>query len=111
MRRFHTRISSSTPPATTLVSSDAEPAFAASTRRRSTNSPGTGSASVMPKKSFSWVLAMTSAMPLVNPITTGRGMKRGAGEPPDDEQHARHHRAHEQSIEAVLRDDPGHDHH
>ena len=32
----------------------------------------------MPKKSLSWVLAMTSAMPLVKPMTTGRGMNRTA---------------------------------
>ena len=32
----------------------------------------------MPKKSLSCVLAMTRAMPLVKPITTGRGMNRTA---------------------------------
>jgi hypothetical protein len=42
------------------------------------NSPGTAPSSVMPKKSLSCVLAMTSAMPLVKPMTTGRGMKRTA---------------------------------
>lgn len=41
---------------------------------RAMNSPGTASSSVMPKKSLSWVLAITSAMPLVKPMTTGRGM-------------------------------------
>ena len=32
----------------------------------------------MPSTSRSCVLAITSAMPLVNPMTTGRGMKRTA---------------------------------
>ena len=36
------------------------------------NSPGT--AISRPRKSFSWVLAMTSAMPLVKPMITGLGM-------------------------------------
>ena len=70
------------------------------------NSPGTGPASVMPKKSLSCVLAMTSAMPLVKPMTTGRGMYRTAVPVPvsahDDEQHAGHHRAHEQAVDAVA---------
>jgi hypothetical protein len=45
---------------------------------RPTNSPGTGPSNVMPKKSLICVLAITSAMPLVKPMTTGRGMKRTA---------------------------------
>jgi hypothetical protein len=63
----------------------------------------------MPKKSLICVLAMTSAMPLVKPMTTGRGMKRtavpDAGEAHDHEHDAGHHRAHEQAVYAVLRDD------
>jgi hypothetical protein len=45
---------------------------------RPTNSPGTLPAKVIPKKSLSCVLAMTSAIPLVKPMTTGRGMNRTA---------------------------------
>ena len=40
---------------------------------RSQNSPGTF-CKVKPKKSLICVLAISTAMPLVNPITTGRGM-------------------------------------
>ena len=46
---------------------------AASTCIRPTNSPGT-SAIRSPKKSLIWVLAIRTAMPLVKPTTTGRGM-------------------------------------
>ena len=49
-------------------------------------------------------------MPFVNPTTTGRGMNFTAvpepGDAEDDEENARHHRAHEQAVDAVLRDDP-----
>ena len=52
-------------------------------------------------------------MPLVKPTTTGRGMKlhRGAqaGRAQDDEHDAGHHRAHEQAVDAVGRDDAGDD--
>ncbi len=40
---------------------------------RARNSPGTFSI-CRPKKSLICVLAMMTAMPLVNPTTTGRGM-------------------------------------
>src|ERR1700681_1280107 len=40
---------------------------------RARNSPGTLS-TLRPKKSLIWVLAMMTAMPFVNPTTTGRGM-------------------------------------
>ena len=67
----------------------------------------------MPKKSLICVLAMTSAMPLVKPMTTGRGMKRTAVpvpvRPMIDQDDAGHHRAHEQAVDAVLGDDAGHD--
>ena len=60
----------------------------------------------MPKKSLICVLAMTSAMPLVNPMTTGRGMNLTAVpvpvRPMIDEHDARHHRAHEQAVDAVA---------
>jgi hypothetical protein len=76
IRRFQITIDSRTPTASAVVSNDAliAPVSAAI---RPMNSPGTSS-SGMPKKSFSWVLAMTSAMPLVNPMTTGLGMNRTA---------------------------------
>ena len=52
---------------------------------------------------------MSTAMPLVKPSTTGRGMNRTAapeaGDAHDDEQHAGHHGAHEQAVNAVLGDD------
>jgi hypothetical protein len=50
---------------------------APSTSRRCTNSPGTAGVS-SPRKSLTCVLAISTAIPLVNPITTGRGMKRTA---------------------------------
>ena len=63
---------------TTAVGIDARPMFSASTVIRSRNSPGAGASSVIPSTSWNWVLAITSAMPLVKPMTTGRGMKRTA---------------------------------
>ncbi len=45
---------------------------AAIVRTRPMNSPGT--AISRPRKSRSWVLAITTAMPLVKPMITGRGM-------------------------------------
>ncbi len=47
-------------------------ALAAIASMRPMNSPGTSI--VRPRKSFSCVLAITSAMPLVKPMMTGRGM-------------------------------------
>ena len=54
-------------------------------------------------------------MPLVNPMTTGRGMYftavPEAGGAEQDQDHARHERAHEQPLDAVGGDDAGdHDH-
>ena len=53
-------------------------------------------------------------MPLVKPMTTGRGMKRTAVPSPvsaqQHQQDAGHHRAHEQAVDAVLGDDAGDDH-
>ena len=50
-------------------------------------------------------------MPLVNPMTTGRGMNFTAVPSPvsahDHEQHARHNRTHEETVDAVSRDDAG----
>ena len=45
---------------------------------RGTSSAGTGSDNGIPSRSLICVLAMTSAMPLVNPMTTGLGMNRTA---------------------------------
>ena len=71
---------------------------------RSQNTPGTFS-SLRPKKSFTWVLAIRMAMPLVKPITIGRGMyftaDAHAGEPHDDENDPGHHRTHEQAVNAM----------
>ena len=76
------------------------------------NSPGTLS-TCSPKKSLICVLAIRTAMPLVNPMTTGRGMNFTAEPMPvsaeDDEQDPGHHRAHEQAIDAVDGDDSGDD--
>ena len=59
------------------------------------------------------MLAISTAMPLVKPTTTGRGMNRTAVPMPveaqHDQHHAGHHRAHEQAVDAVLRDDAGDD--
>ena len=67
-----------------------------------------------PKKSRICVLAMSTAMPLVKPTTTGRGMYliggSDAGRAERNEDDARHHRAQEQAVDAVLPDDAGHDH-
>ena len=78
MSLFQTTISTRTVTATAVVIPDAEPAFRARTSSRPMNSPGTVSDVVIPKKSFNCVLAMTSAMPFVKPMTTGRGMNRTA---------------------------------
>ena len=48
---------------------------------RGQKSPGT-SPTRSPKKSRSCVLAISTAMPLVKPTTTGRGMKRTAAPMP-----------------------------
>ena len=66
-----------------------------------------------PKKSRICVLAMRTAIPLVKPTTTGRGMKRtadpDAGYAERDQHDAGHDRAHEQAVDAVLGDDAGDD--
>ena len=80
---------------------------------RGRKSPGTASTR-RPKKSRICVLAIRTAMPLVNPTTTGRGMNRTAEPMPvsaqSDEHDAGHQRAHEQAVDAVLGDDAGDDH-
>ena len=68
-----------------------------------------------PKKSRICVLAIRTPIPLVKPITTGRGMYftavPEAGQPQQNEHDAGHQRAHEQPVDAVGRDDAGdHDH-
>ena len=59
-----------------------------------------------PRKSLSWVLAITSAMPLVKPMMTGLrdvlDRRARAGEPHHHQHHAGHQRAHEQAVDAVL---------
>ncbi len=54
-------------------------------------------------------------MPFVNPITTGRGINLTAAAQArhahDDEQHARHYRAQEESVDPMHRDNARHDNH
>ena len=56
-----------------IAGGEAVPAACASADIRAANSDGTA-ASRSPKKSRSWVLAISTAIPLVKPMTTGRGM-------------------------------------
>ena len=67
-----------------------------------------------PRKSRICVLAMSTAMPFVNPTTTGRGMNRTALPLPvsaeQDEHDAGHHRADEEAGDPVVGDD-ARDHH
>ena len=75
----------------------------------------TGHIDPQAKKIRSCVLAITSAMPLVKPMITGRGMYLTAEpvpvRPMIDQHHAGHHRAHEQAVDAVPGDDAGDHHH
>ena len=79
---------------------------------RAKNSLG-GSVSERPRKSLIWVDAISSAMPFVKPITIGRGMNFTARAEPGGRQHhqdhASHHRDHEQPGQAMLSDDVGDD--
>jgi hypothetical protein len=79
--RFETRVRirmiASDATASAVACPDQVPAAPASARRRGRNSPGTRS-SCKPKKSRICVLAMSTAIPFVNPTTTGLGMKRTA---------------------------------
>ena len=67
-----------------------------------------------PKKSLICVLAIRTAIPLVKPITMGRGMNFTAVPMPVTPRimssNAGHHGAHEQSVHAVHRDN-SRDHH
>jgi hypothetical protein len=76
------------------------------------NTPGTFS-SFRPKKSFTCVLAIRMAMPLVKPMTMGRGMYFTAEpmpvSPMIDQNDSGHHGAHEQAIDAMSGDNPGDD--
>jgi len=67
-----------------------------------------------PEKVLTWVLAMRMAMPLVKPTITGRGMNLTAAPrpvaPSRNEQAAGHDGAHQQTIEAIARQDAGDDH-
>ncbi len=63
--------------ASVVLCHDNEPRLRAIVSTRPRKSPGTLSI-LRPKKSFNCVLAMTTAIPFVNPTTTGRGMKRTA---------------------------------
>ena len=69
----HSRITATVPAASSVACRDQVGAAAASAFIRSQNSLGT-LARCRPKKSLIWVLAIRTAMPLVNPITTGRGI-------------------------------------
>ena len=84
----------------------------ASASMRSQNTLGTLS-TCRPKKSLTWVLAMRMAIPLVKPMTIGPGnelhRRTHASRAHDHEQYSGHHRAHEQAVNAVNRDDPGDD--
>jgi hypothetical protein len=71
--RRQPRMTAMVPSASSVAAPDAVPAAAARTRRRSRNSPGSGGA-CRPNRSRICVLAIRMAMPLVKPITTGRGM-------------------------------------
>ena len=55
-----------------MLGHDTSDRCAPMTSRRARNSPGTSM--VSPRKSLNCVLAITSAMPLVKPMITGRGM-------------------------------------
>ena len=85
------------------------PHAAASTLQRGRGTPRARSGVCRPKKSRICVLAMRTPMPLVKPITTGRGMNFTAVPrpvtPEQDQDDAGHQRAHEQAVEAVGRDD------
>ena len=80
---------------------------------RAKNSLG-GSPMPRPKKSLICVEAMSSAMPLVKPSTTGRGMNFTACPSPvtrqDHQDDAGHHRHHQQAGHAVRGDDARDDH-
>ncbi len=111
--RRHPRMTAMVPSASSVAAPDAVPAADARTRRRPRNSPGSGGV-CRPNKSRICVLAIRIAMPLVKPITTGRGMYFTAvpepGDAEQDQHHAGHQGAHEQPVEAVGGDDAGHDH-
>src|SRR5436309_12606302 len=71
--------------------------LAASAFIRNQNTPGTLSR-CSPKKSFTCVLAIKTAIPLVNPITTGRGInftRPHAGGAHYHKEDSGHDRAHE----------------
>ena len=69
----HTTITATVHTASSVARHDHVGNAPASTFIRSQNSPGTF-ARWSPKKSLTWVLAMSTAIPLVKPSTTGRGM-------------------------------------
>ena len=66
-------ITSTVPAASAVAVYDKVWKLPASASMRCQNTPGT-LASCKPKKSFTWVLAIRMAIPLVKPMTTGRGI-------------------------------------
>jgi hypothetical protein len=74
--RLHRINSSSVVPPSATLSADTAPTLTAMASMRPRNSPGTST--VRPRKSLSCVLAMTTAIPFVKPMITGRGMYRTA---------------------------------
>ena len=107
-------ITATVQPASSVARGDHVGAAAASAFIRSQNSPGTLSR-CSPKKSLIWVLAISTAIPLVKPITTGRGINftadAHARRAQHDQQNPRHHRAHEQAVDPVHGNDSRDDHH
>ena len=67
-----------------------------------------------PRKSFIWLEKMITAIPLVNPTTTGCGMNLIAaaelGDAQYHEYHAGHDRSHDEPVDAVSLDDSVDDH-
>ena len=96
--------------ATMVACDDQEGKLAANAFMRNQNSPGTVR-SCNPKKSLIWVLAISTAMPLVKPMTRNK-LNRGAhtGGPKHDQQNSGHHRTHEKPINAVRSHDTGYHH-
>jgi hypothetical protein len=110
-RRSRIITTSATAPKT-VASIENVPAECASTPIRSAKSEGTVDTR-RPKKSRIWVLAISTAIPFVNPMTTGRGRYFTAVPIPVSPRITSRTPAiivqHEQSVEPVRRDDPGDD--
>ena len=105
----HTSMVATVPAASSVAFSDQVGAEAARAFIRNQNSLGT-LARCRPKKSLICVLAISTAIPLVKPMTTGPRNKfhRGAhaSRAQNYQDRARHHGAHVQPVNAVYGDDP-----